>query len=917
MQKHTHTWQFIDDEGTFRLENPQHSSYLYFPLVNEVGMMSAITPTLNGDIKINQNAFLTQPVSMEELHNTRSARNFWVQVEGAAPWSVTGNSAEQVTQHFSENNPEEVSLEAGFLWHKIIRNNPELGLQAEITNFVPVGDDQAELMKVTLTNNTTQAIRFTATAAIPMYGRSADDLRDHRHVTSLLHRIQCDPYGVLVRPTLSFDERGHQPNDLTYAILGSGENGVKPVGFFPLIEDFIGEGGTLDWPEAIVKALAPAYRAGQTCDGYEALGGLRFEDLLLQPGETTSFVLILAILKEGEDPQPLVEKYGTRAAFDTWLQRSKNEWKSRLDTFKIATGDPRFDLWMRWVSIQPTLRRLYGNSFLPAHDYGRGGRGWRDLWQDILALLLTETGDVSEFLFGNFAGVRIDGSNATIIGSSPGDFKADRNNIPRIWMDHGAWPLLTTNLYIDQTGDLAFLLREQTYFKDHLIHRSQKIDTQWDPEQGTFLQTSAKEPYRGTILEHILIQHLTPFFNVGEHNNILLEGADWNDGMDLAPERGESVAFSALYAGNLRKLSEWVMALADLGVEQVALAAEMLPLLDSLTSPVDYASMDDKHSLLASYYESCRHTVEGKKVAVSIDDLAVDLATKADWLARHIQANEWILNKEGFNWFNGYYDNDGQCVEGDHPKGVRMTLTGQVFPLLSGVASDEQALEIVRAADHYLLDPSVGGYRLNTDFGEVMLNLGRAFGFAYGHKENGAMFSHMAVMYASALYQRGLVREGYKVLSDLYRHCQDFATSRMYPGIPEYINPKGRGMYTWLTGSASWYVLILVTEAFGVRGQRGDLMLDPKLILPQFDGHGSASLTTLFAGKLIEVAYQNPEKLDYGQYRVSSVTIEGNPAAFLVQEGKVIISRDLIEDHPKNTLRISVLLGSRAQENDE
>ena len=54
----------------------------------------------------------------------------------------------------------------------------------------------------------------------------------------------------------------------------------------------------------------------------------------------------------------------------------------------------------------------------------------------------------------------------------------------------------------------------------------------------------------------------------------------------------------------------------------------------------------------------------------------------------------------------------------------------------------------------------MGGYRLNTDFGGVQLNLGRCFGFAFGHKENGAMFSHMAVMYANALYQRGLVREG-------------------------------------------------------------------------------------------------------------------------------------------------------------
>ena len=121
--------------------------------------------------------------------------------------------------------------------------------------------------------------------------------------------------------------------------------------------------------------------------------------------------------------------------------------------------------------------------------------------------------------------------------------------------------------------------------------------------------------------------------------------------------------------------------------------------------------------------------------------------------------------------------------------------------------------------------PRLGGYRLNTDFGEVLPNLGRGFGFAFGHKENGAMFSHMAVMYANALYQRGLVRQGYKVLDGIYQHCQDFARSHIYPGIPEYINERGRGMYTYLTGSASWYLLTLVTEAFGFRGYLGDLVL--------------------------------------------------------------------------------------------
>ena len=42
------------------------------------------------------------------------------------------------------------------------------------------------------------------------------------------------------------------------------------------------------------------------------------------------------------------------------------------------------------------LRRIYGCSFLPHHDYGKGGRGWRDLWQDCLALLIMEPEQVRQ-----------------------------------------------------------------------------------------------------------------------------------------------------------------------------------------------------------------------------------------------------------------------------------------------------------------------------------------------------------------------------------------------------------------------------------------------------------------------------------------------------------------------------------------
>ncbi len=883
-------WEFTDEDASFFLHNAHRTSSLYFPLGNEAGIFSAVTPTLHGDIKADHNSFLTPPVSVESLHDSRSARNFWIKVNGVDPWSATGNSAKQVAAHFTDAD-EETTLAAGFLWQRVTRKNNQLGLQAEVTSFVPASPDRVELMKVSLSNLSECTLDLVPTAAIPMYARSADNLRDHRHVTSLLHRTICGTYGVLVKPTLSFDERGHQPNRLTYAVLGAEEGGVPPEGFFPVVEDFIGDGGSLDWPQAIVQSHAPVFLHGMSVDGYEAVGGLRFRAASLPPGAKISFILIMAIM-EADESESLIQEYGSLERFDAWLEKTNQYWKSKLEIPRIHTGDARYEGWLRWVTIQPVLRRIFGNSFLPYHDYGRGGRGWRDLWQDILALLMMESGDVGQMLYDNFGGVRMDGSNATIIGSRPGEFKADRNNIPRVWMDHGVWPLLTTGLYIDQSGDLAFLLRPQVYFKDRLAGRARFVDKAWLSEQGTLLRTAIGEPYLGTILEHLLVQHLVPFFNVGEHNNILLEGADWNDAMDMASQRGESVAFTAMYAGNLRRLSEWVLALEKLDRTEVEIAYEMLPLLDTLGAALDYNSISAKQAILAEYFTSCAHTISGRKTFVSIKDLAADLSAKADWLMSHLRAQEWLTNSAGFGWFNGYYDNKGLRVEGDFPKGARMTLTGQVFALLGGVASSDQADEIVRSADRYLFDPGVGGYRLNTDFGEVLPDLGRAFGFAYGHKENGAMFSHMAVMYAYALYQRGLAKQGYKVLEGIYQHCQQFAHSHIYPGIPEYINNHGRGMYTYLTGAASWYMLTLVTEMFGARGALGDLVLDPKLMAGQFDSEEMARITIRFADRDLEISYHNPDGLDYGNYKIHSVYLEER--AIDLAGSPVIVPRSLI-----------------------
>lgn len=892
---------FVNLDGDFTLEQPENYQYLYFPIAGERGIKSAVTPNLGGDCKLDQNSFLLEPVSVENLHNNRGVRNFWVSVEGKGLWSAVGASAAQEAQRFTPAQ-EQSKITAGFMWQQVERNSERFGLKASVLSFVPRGWN-TEIMAVTLENTKTDPMTLTCTAAIPLFGRSADNIRDHRHVTSLLHRIETTQYGVQVRPTLSFDERGHQKNERIYYVCAIGGNGERPESFYPTVECFIGEGGTLTHPRALIQT-APGVPAGQHIAGKEAMGGISFAKRILQPGENVSYTILIGAADDQKDIAAAADAFDTAEKVERAKQQVVDYWQKMVNVY-YHTGNSKFDGLMRWISFQPILRRIYGCSFLPHHDYGRGGRGWRDLWQDCLSLLIMDPSDVRTMILDNFQGVRVDGTNATIIGSNPGEFVADRNGIARVWMDHGVWPLLTTKLYIDQTGDVDILLEQVPYFKDEQQGRGTGLDKKWEKSYGLRQKTADMQIYAGTVLEHILLQNMCAFYEVGAHNHIRLRGADWNDALDMAAKNGESVAFTCAYAGNLEDIADLLIQLSEKrGCTRIRLLKEMEELWKA--PKAIYDNISKKNELLKAYLDRCGHVVSGETIAVDPLELAKHLQEMSRWIREHIRQTEWIQGQnEG--WFNSYYDNHCNKVEGYFPGGVRMMLTAQVFAIMSKTATQQQTRQIANAADHYLYAPEMGGYRLNTDFREEKFDLGRMFGFAYGEKENGAVFSHMAVMYANALYQRGFVQEGYKALQTLADHALDFDSSKIYPGIPEYFNEQGRGLYHYLTGAASWYMLTMVTEVFGVKGSLGALTITPKLVKAQFDEDGWASIHLTFAEKNFFIRIYNPNKKDYGQYTVSRAEYVGG-RMLEIENNRVIVPETILKQLPKEENEIIIRL---------
>jgi cellobiose phosphorylase len=868
-------YEFRDNHGSFKVEQPQIYPQLYFPLTDKDGkLLSSISPNLGGDLKQDNQHFLMPPASIQDIKdNFLCRRDFFINIEGSK--IIRASQAKKQT------------LNAGLLYHQIIQDYSQLTL--EITNFIPY-NCAAEVMQVKVKNKTGQNITFTPTSFIPLYGRGAHNLRDHRHVTSLLNRLQISSYGITLKPTMVFAESGHKINKTHYFVRGYQDNKIAPKSQFPTLESFCRPHPGLSHPGAVYNNLTGQKVKKPENDGKEACAAFRFSKKRLLPGQETNYYLIIGIAQSKQQIKNIFNKLDRPQKVKKSLQQTKRYWRNKAKLIDVNTEDPNYNGWFKWVNLQPIFRKLFGCSFLPHFDYGKGGRGWRDLWQDALTLLLIEPTKTKQMIIDNFKGVRIDGSNATII-TKDNKFIADRNKITRVWMDHGVWPYLTLKEYIHRTGDITILNKKTNYFRDPQLMRAQSFDTEFNSKDN-YLKTKQGKNYQGTILEHILVEVLSQFFNVGRHQMIRLENGDWNDGLDMAPDKGESVAFSCMYGFILKDICCLLKQLKKT-TSKIKLARELSLLLKPVNQIKGKKGWRQKQEILQQYLSTTKSEISGQKLTIDVEDLISNLWEKGDWLIKQIRKQEWLKQS---NFFNGYYDNKGRRAEGIKNNNIYMMLPSQVFAILSGTATSWQIKKTWRSINKYLSDPQIAGFRLNTNFKKTYLELGRAFAFSYGDKENGSFFSHMIVLLAFAFYRRGFVDEGFTTLKSLYQMSKS-DKSHIYPMLPEYFNSQGRGLYGYLTGSASWYTYTLLSQAWGIKGYFGSLHIKPQLTKEQLTKKG-AHIRFKFAAKKFRVNYYRCPNSK--QLKINHVYL--NQKQQLISDNSLVITKETLKKLPANNV---------------
>ena len=124
------------NDGRFQLKDFEKYNYLYLPLCNHNGLKCSITPTFNGDIKIDQHHFALPPASNLDLINPNNARNVYFKVNGNL-WNITGNTI------YQQINKDETMVEGGFLYQKVLRESKEF--KVEVLSFVPEIKENIEM----------------------------------------------------------------------------------------------------------------------------------------------------------------------------------------------------------------------------------------------------------------------------------------------------------------------------------------------------------------------------------------------------------------------------------------------------------------------------------------------------------------------------------------------------------------------------------------------------------------------------------------------------------------------------------------------------------------------------------------------------------------------------------------------------
>ena len=307
-------------------------------------------------------------------------------------------------------------------------------------------------------------------------------------------------------------------------------------GFDCLDEEFMGMYRSLANPRAIEEGRLRNSRA----EGRDIMAALQ-HSFDLAPGEAASFIVLVGVVSRQEDALSLKRRYDSLGEAERGLDEVASHWDYYIDRTTVDTPSREFNVSFNiWNKYQAWITSRW--SRMDSYYVGGGSIiGFRDSWQDMLAILPNDTDWARERVIYMLEHQFQDGSTLhnwdplTNIGVKTGH------------SDDTMWLVLGVMEYLKESGDLVFLDESVRYYD------------------------SGSEAVR----QHLLRAIDYTLAHMSDRGIPLIMSADWNDGLDYVGRqgRGESTMVAAHLAWMLRETASllWFMgsdALAEKYVDE-------------------------------------------------------------------------------------------------------------------------------------------------------------------------------------------------------------------------------------------------------------------------------------------------------------------------------------------------------------